>query len=704
MSLASLSPELIEKILNLLPIRDILRCRLLNRYVHSVYHGSFKLRYKASLSNSGFIDNEFSTLSVADKRIALAASHNAWIHLAPILKYRIDTPFVVDFNVSLSEGMLYVINMNTAVLPRDDGLEFCDVAALDLARKSDGNGDDLSGRARWKISKHSRVADGSPRFTCRLELATSLYEHDIYAEAHSSWNEPNATVFMVSICLYRYSDLNGRPRERPKEVKHIWLMNSRTKSPQISLQISGKHVVVLLSSGQIVHVFIYDFISDVLLMAFRVPLHTYDQNSIVFLDESTLLFPNSRSGKLDIFRIPERPTFEPVAPFLSLNLPTLSPNISHHSITCTADPIPLSERSYFEFGGQQASRHSNSLRSTLRPEKGFLKDAKASLCIFTFEIELDLPDQSSDDDGRPYYFTLVVHRSALLKVIALYTDPLPPPSSNQNTGQTHQYQWHTLDDSSMRMRDPLTRRIHINPEKAHVQETRHISRWVIPSAPRSVSWDDWGPPITRWFNHENMPAGDTTKGWGERCVRLPVKVYPRIYGSDTDDSESGPEGQYPYIVLDFRQQTISATWAMLSNDPTMASDVVEAVSLTENTLTFHQSIISASSQTTTSSNTRIENWRRSIGPTGVHVEPKTTQFCGEVVDYLRPNQALLVNYTTPLLDNFNIFRYPVVSSLPYLARASRELVNWSQVLMDDERLVGYYIGDEHHSVQVRQFN
>jgi hypothetical protein len=88
---------------------------------------------------------------------------------------------------------------------------------------------------------------------------------------HSEWEgeKENATTFKISIYLRPYQ---SHPGPTPGGSHHIYVMDCPTPHPFVALQIVGKHIVIIVGvpeddedNGQD-NIFVYDFISDVLLM------------------------------------------------------------------------------------------------------------------------------------------------------------------------------------------------------------------------------------------------------------------------------------------------------------------------------------------------------------------------------------------------------------------------------------------------------
>lgn len=368
--------------------------------------------------------------------------------------------------------------------------------------------------------------------------------------------------------------------------------------------------------------------------------------SIVFLDENYILLPNTQEGGLDIFRIPSQPKFEPITPLVSLDLPILQARFDYHSIVCTANPNPFSASSYAEMYRRFSQRSEESVRYTLHPERGHFKRAEESLCIFTVRVQT--AQTSPHDQPRLVEeITFVVHRSELLEIVAEYDEqPSPTNHPHSDSSSPHQADYH-----GQPMQDPLTSRIRTDFEMAHIQreEGSGDAFWNLPAIPHPVSWENWGPSITRWFSHFGLGRADLTRGWGERCVRLAPHLPPRtnfFYGT-------------LYMVIDFCRSN---------------RNIVRR----------------ANAPIVTRRNAR--NLPRLLGEIVSHpVYGEVIKLRWELVDFLTPNFIIGVEAPTYLISK--VFLHPVISTLPYYCRVSDEVVNWDRVLIDDQMIVGIRVSD-----------
>lgn len=304
----------------------------------------------------------------------------------------------------------------------------------------------------------------------------------------------------------------------------------------------------------------------------------------------------------------------------------------------------MSEHSYAEMYCRFCQGPRDSLRYTLHPERGHFKHAEDSLCIFTVHVET-AQDPRNILSELIEEFTFVVHCSALLDIVAEY-DEQPSPMSRPHPPP------HTWPDyCGLLMHDPLTSRTQMDSETGHIkrEEDSGDAFWSMPPAHHPVSWENWGPCITRWFNNSNLAPGDITRGWGERCVRLAPRARYFQLGSHHEG--------IPYLVIDFFHSNRNI--ARLRKAPVIFWNH-------ENTPPISQTL----------------------------PNPEygyALKYRIEAVDFTPPGGMDVMEAPTYLLNR--VFLHPVISALPYYYRASVEQVKWDRVLIDDQMIVGLRVSN-----------
>ena len=232
------------------------------------------------------------------------------------------------------------------------------------------------------------------------------------------------------------------------------------------------------------------------------PPETY--TGLIFLDEHTILLPNTSANALDIYRIPAKPTLH-LTPVLSLLLPRLANNRTVGGISCRAEPNPIGASSYIR-KKKQAKERSAALgdepqEEDMFPKRGYLADTETAICIFTLRVH-------GVELGQFLFghtFTFVVLRHLLLDTLAAF-------ESGRPAGTT--------------------------PRPSHPSSESGVPAVALTP---TIGWADWGPGITRWFNSDSIPTRWITTTAGQRCVLI---------------SESAPETGFPFVVLNFNPESV----------------------------------------------------------------------------------------------------------------------------------------------------
>jgi hypothetical protein len=174
--------------------------------------------------------------------------------------------------------------------------------------------------------------------------------------------------------------------------------------------------------------------------------HAYQ--GFIFLTETALLLPNLVERRLEIYTLSNTG----LIPERFLDLPTLSPHHIILMLTCRAEPNPVGDRSNMD--GIYA-------RDSANPP--FVSSPTDAIALFNMTVIVGHLIHFN-------YFSFIVHRSALLKYL---------PSASP-----------TLDATGSIIES------HIGAE--------------VSNPPASISWNAWGPPITRWFNSQSIAHGYIT--------------------------------------------------------------------------------------------------------------------------------------------------------------------------------------------------
>jgi hypothetical protein len=232
------------------------------------------------------------------------------------------------------------------------------------------------------------------------------------------------------------------------------------------------------------------------------PFHTY--SGILFLEEDLIILPNAKSAAFDFFRIPRNQTAITPKPIFSLQLPSLADGMEINYITCLAEPNPIPDISRLNKRErpQELAKMDVDLVDPSLLERGFLASAEDAICIFQIHFRYVIQGHVNPHVSTTVKsYALLVHRSSFLKMAQHYEYP-------PNAG------------------------VALEPQ---------------------ISWVDWGPPLSRWFNVS--PTRWITTSAGQRCVIR-------------NDSRR----RSPITILDFNQFNIRTMKAKLTRESETAKE------------------------------------------------------------------------------------------------------------------------------------
>jgi F-box-like len=93
----SIPVELVIKILSYLSVGDLTSCRLVNRTMDDIIHNSPYIQHQFDIALAGVVDNPSATLSLSERRHALALRRQAWDSYKPQHITTSKAPCVPDF-------------------------------------------------------------------------------------------------------------------------------------------------------------------------------------------------------------------------------------------------------------------------------------------------------------------------------------------------------------------------------------------------------------------------------------------------------------------------------------------------------------------------------------------------------------------------------------------------------------------------------
>jgi len=324
-----------------------------------------------------------------------------------------------------------------------------------------------------------------------VEIGTSIEENDLLVCIVRTIEEE---VSNYTVILLRYSTMKAHDGS----ANPIFSLCSATESqgePSIAIEVSGENLAIVASfrNNAVIYemdcLHIYDWKTG---RKKTDPFLVYDP-ALVFLREDILLNPNAIRQRFDIYYIPPSSSLLPdgshaeVRRIHHLLLPPMQEDRFITSFSCFCRPNPTANAEFPKYTDEK------------RPYAN--KPAKA---IARFDITVRARDVAVPDK-----FVMIIHRQALLDLVPL--DAI-------------------MEDSESSTKD-LTE-ANGGDEKPEFK-------------PSMQPWESWGPPITRWFDGNEVSSIFTSTNSGQRCVQFTVS-------KDQSDDEI-PQGSVrdTMHILDF---------------------------------------------------------------------------------------------------------------------------------------------------------
>ncbi|KAF9472446.1 hypothetical protein BDN70DRAFT_844484 [Pholiota conissans] len=490
--LLDLPTELVVQIFFNLPPLDLLSCQLSCKYLHNVVRDSILLQYHMALIAAKASDNPCSTLPVSTKLAQLKEGDMAWAVLKPTSSVKIPVEHNPSGIYDLTGGVYLLGNSNRK-----------DLHYIRLPSHADE-------KTEWNEIKVGRTI---------IDMGLCVYEHDLIAVVTTTPSSLTPNTFDIELVLFEFS--TGKPH--PQAQKHyIHVTNTRWEKPAIGIEIVGDNLVLILfyhrhEARPEDKVFVYNWRTAATKTCFSVPYNTY--TGLIFLDEYTILLPNTQTSALDIFRIPSTPNLDSTAhiPLVSLSLPRLADGRTVGGISCRAEPNPIGAASYLDKKKEARERANISEEEEdMFPKRGYLASAEQAICIFALRV---LGGQPGNPFGHT--FTFVVHRNTINDVVHEFE------RKREGKAEADAYTTRPAIDAHAK------KSLDAPEEGTPIPEA--------PSSPPRISWKDWGPSITRWFNSDSIPTRWITTTAGQRCVLI---------------ADSAPDTGFPYVVLDFNERNV----------------------------------------------------------------------------------------------------------------------------------------------------
>ncbi|KDR77919.1 hypothetical protein GALMADRAFT_94412 [Galerina marginata CBS 339.88] len=666
-----LPAEIIVQILHELVTQDLFACQLTSRYLHNIVKESVVLQYGATLAFANAEDNPCSNHPVAEKLRALKSGEKAWSFLRPVFTKSVPVTHGQSGIYDLSAGVYLLSNSSRT--------------ALHYLRLPSNEDEDTS----WQKIHSEKVL---------IDIGLCLYEHDlivIVTKTPHREHVDSSIIYNIELDLVQFSTGKSHPQARESRIRVI---STESENASVGIEIVGDNLILILSfpgmRQQDDCIFIYEWKTGVLKTSFLAPYRTY--SGPIFLTEHLIVIPNTRTMALDFFHIPSKPTVVSPTPVLILGLPALADSRFLGAMACRAEPNPIGARSYLRKHNEQGDADPENEETGSEPRRAFLARAEDAICIFELHI---LVLHVLMQGGWPHmqiqfrhHFTFVVHRKSLAALVEKYG------RKEDDTGDLDIAHPGTLPGSTV----PLDS-----------------------SAP-TIPWAEWGPPITRWFNSDDISSHWITSTAGQRYVRMegnppesgvPIhvmdfnphnirKMKKYLSGEyseedDSDEDEKGPKVDINNGTLVEREESSEMPHFQQGSSTTMAEPPVALQPLPYSvvpptpspTAPFnfsalaenggHVGIDAAGSAWEMDLGAEYEEDFEDWGPgTGA----RNRFWCVSDMEQVQPA---------------DVFAEPVAGALPYVACASEERYTFDGVLLDEERVIGLRTNDvDNGNIQV----
>ncbi|PPQ97316.1 hypothetical protein CVT26_006634 [Gymnopilus dilepis] len=501
--------------------------------LHNLISNSSELQYYAALIPALAEDNPCSNLPASEKLEALRRSERAWWTLRPGFVKSVPVTHIQSGVYDLTAGVYFLSNSTRN-----------SIHYIKLPTKET----DL---VEWqKIDANKLIVD----------IGLCLYEHDLMVLITSTQVEQHAALqpyYRIELQLLQFS--TGLPHPDAQE-KTIHVMNAQWEKPAVGIETVGDNLVLILTFSTQQRpedrVFIYEWKTNTLKASWQAPFRSYW--GFLFLTEDLILIPNTRTEALEIFRIPSQPTFDTPTPILVLKLPELADGRLYGGLSARCEPNPIGSNS--RLGGRGSD-----------PTRPFLASAEDAICIFdirmlAMQIFL-LPGGAPPmmNMGVSHRFTFIIHRKAFIDLVAQYArkdhtghqieaeggeaDHSAQDGAARDDGEDEQMEEeevaHSLSEDeppapSNSQREsssspPPLRSVSPSEASSDEDDSSSSSRGSSPGPPK-LTYSQWGPTTTRWFNADGVQTHWITTTAGQRCVQM---------------ADRGPAGTAPILVLDF---------------------------------------------------------------------------------------------------------------------------------------------------------
>ncbi|KAL7284326.1 hypothetical protein ACG7TL_001612 [Trametes sanguinea] len=540
MALLALPDELLVHIASQLGFSDIISLQLVCSRWYDIVKSNAGLQYTLELRVAGMIDNPASRLVPGERLRILRTKEAAWRTL--------DLSDKRSLTLSHNPSGIYDLTGGTLLLGE--------------RRYTEG----MSGTdAVHTINLHSAFKDeqyrSSPSLWSNLDLGKqvidvglAIQEHDLIAIVTYTYVNDAQLLASVDIHLLKHS--TGQPHPAAaKPVIHFENIHYLPGHCSIMLEISGDTLCFLLNNyfpfinADPVTIVVYNWKTGEPKVKQK---RSYQDptifNSFVLLSPDAVVLPIIPTNALEICFFGEEFAALPSPPAPStakqsssnarqevpllkiacaLELPPLHPGALVLRMTCRCEPNPR--------GPPSSATHSDRVIP-------FYSDPERAVMILHLHIRLPI--------GVTKVYTMIVHRAALLKVVREAVERhhqalADKAAARESRSETPDYYGVEGEDGAADGTSGEEDAPHVPGAFFHPFGIHHPSRRGRRAAssndtdsdegetdeenlPR-LTWEEWGPAVTRWFHDELPGTRWITTTCGQRFVRVRSDGRMRVY-------------------------------------------------------------------------------------------------------------------------------------------------------------------------------
>ncbi|KAI0755315.1 hypothetical protein C8Q80DRAFT_1144245 [Daedaleopsis nitida] len=456
MSLLDLSQELVLHILSYLHYVDLHTCRRVSRCFDRLIKSSTQLQYSMQLQLSGYQDNPYSPLVIAEKYKLLRQQEFAWSCLDFDKEASVRIPFSPSGIYDLTDGVLLLGESVSGNQSGADTLRWTTLPAL------------LSASAPqhcWEsIDVGAHIVD----------VGLAVQEHDLIAVATDRETENKHIAFEIR--LIQLSTGLAHPLASKSIIPlATWHSNVVLNQSSICLEIIGDLLCFLFHyptpSPPAASFQVYNWKSGKHLQSREINCPNFA--TFVFLTPDVVVLPNCADNTIELCRvgdIPEDPSTPVQVPTACvLQLPRLGRGHSISQITCRSDPKMT-----------KTTRHAPAFASN----EPFYISPENAIVIFNV--------MTHDTQGFHECLTLIVHTAALLAILQSPPVPISDGPSEHNA----------LLLSGV-------------PESSNEPRLE-----LLPGSPPQLPWMQWGPRTCRWLETSFNASRWITTTCGQRYATV----------------------------------------------------------------------------------------------------------------------------------------------------------------------------------------